>query len=111
MDTLITLWLANAAFFALFGTNTQARLARERLLADTDPLIATAARLWRPVRCLMTPTRRRERAVAEAAIRIDPARSNRYDRLRQELSAWNALESSVALAAVAALVAFVISVV
>jgi hypothetical protein len=100
------LWFANAAVLALYGTNVQAALARERLLGDADPLVAAAGRLWRPYPAWMaTPAGRRRRSDAEAKVRVDPARGARYDRLRRELSAWNALESSSALAATASIIA------
>jgi len=41
-------WFLIAAIWALQGTNAQAALARERLLADDDPLIAAAGRAWTP---------------------------------------------------------------
>lgn len=49
------------------------------------------------------PKTRAERRRLESQLQEDPERWARYTRLRQELGAWNALESSVALAFVAAL--------
>lgn len=87
-----------AALMALVGTNTQARLARQVLLADDDPLIAEAGRLWTPIpRWLSRRRRRRRIAEIEEALDRHPVRAKRYERLRAELFAWNALESSVAL--------------
>jgi hypothetical protein len=112
LSILLTLWLAGAAVFALVGTNTQARLSRERLLADDDPLVAEAGRLWTPYpRWLSRPGRRRRRTAIEVQVRLDPERAKRYDRLRAELVAWNALESSVALAFAASIVAVVATIV
>ena len=94
--------LVFAALLALVGTNTQARLARQILLADEDPLIAEAGRLWTPtprwLSWLSRPSRRSRRAAVEEELRKNPERAKRYDRLCAELFAWNALESSVALA-------------
>jgi hypothetical protein len=98
LDTYASTSFAIAPVWALTGTNTQARLSRERLLEDPDPRVVKAARLWSPTRWLARPTRRRRRAAAEAEVRSDPVLWRRYERLCQELSAWNALESSVALA-------------
>lgn len=112
MEIYVAVSLAVAAFWALSGTNAQARLARQRMLGDADPLIATAGRLWYPgPRWLMTPGRRLRREEAEAKLRPDTVRLQHYERLCQELHAWNALESSVALAISAALVAVVMSVI
>jgi len=104
-----TVLLAIAAVLALVGTNGQARLSRERLLADADPLVAEAGRLWRPPPTWLNsrPSRRRRRASVEEQLRRDPERAKRYDRLCAELFAWNALESSVALASVASVIAAV----
>jgi hypothetical protein len=121
--------LAVAAIWALLGTNAQAALARGQLLADDDPLIAAAGRAWTPLsradpliaaaERAWTPlsrvtsrrrSRRRQRAEIEAELRRDSERWLHYEALRRELRAWNALESSVALAAVASVVAFVSSV-
>jgi len=92
---------ATAALMALVGTNTQARLARQVLLSDEDPLIAEAGRLWTPtprwLSWLSRPSRRLRVAEIEAELARDPDRIKRYERLRAELFAWNALESSVAL--------------
>jgi len=97
-----------AALLALTGTNTQARVARRQMLRSEDPLISTAARAWAPVLTwLMFGERRRLRIEAEAAVRVDPARWTRYVDLTVELRAWNALESSVALALPAAVAAFI----
>jgi hypothetical protein len=124
----VPLMLAIAAIWGFLGTNAQAALAKGRLLADNDPLIAAAGRAWTPVSrvdsviasaeractpiCKMTSRcgdGRRLRAEIEAQIRVDPERWRRYEELRRELRAWNALESSVALAAVASIWAFVAS--
>jgi hypothetical protein len=105
-----------AAVFAYFGTRTQARLARGRLLADPDPLIAEAGRLWRPPpRWLSqwfttTPSRRARHAEVVAELRQDPGRAERYKTLSAELFAWNCLESSVAVAGIASLIAVIASV-
>jgi hypothetical protein len=107
MGTVVILWLAAASLMALAGTNVQARLSRQRLLGDADPLVAAAGRLWSPVRWFTRPSRKRLRTGAEAKLRNDPARWQHYRRLCQELFAWNAIESSVALAAVASVVALV----
>lgn len=98
MSLTISLFFTIAAFWALTGTNTQAALARQDLREDSEALIREAARVWAPVRWLARPQRRRERALLEARLREDPATWARYRRLNQELSSWNALESSVALA-------------
>jgi hypothetical protein len=91
-----------AALFALVGTNTQARLARQILLADKDPLIAEAGGLWTPMprwlSWLSRPSHRRRLAAIENEVRNKQERATRYDRLCAELFAWNALESSVAFA-------------
>lgn len=93
--------LVFAALLGLIGANTQARLARQVLLTDEDSLIAEAGRLWTPtprwLRWLSSSRRRRLDAIEEE-LRKDPERAKRYDRLCAELFAWNALESSVALA-------------
>jgi hypothetical protein len=103
MSLLISLWFAVAAFWAMTGTNTQARLTRQQLLEDDDPLVRRAVGGWTPVRWLALPKTRAERRRLESQLRKDPERRARYTRLSQELGAWNALESSVALAFVAAL--------
>ena len=105
----ISLFLLIAALFALAGTNTQARLAREQLFGDVDPLVAAAGRLWSPGRWLTRRSRRRQRDAAEGELRSDPARWRHYRRLQDDLFAWNALESSVAVAAAGALLALVAS--
>jgi hypothetical protein len=93
-----------AAIFGLVGTNTQAALARERLLADPDPLIARAGRLWRPRALLIRGTaKHRERQVVLQALMRDNSRWLRYKVLERELAAWNLLESAVALASGSAL--------
>ena len=98
------LFAAIAAYFGLIGTNAQAALAKQRLLADTNPLIAWAGRLWRPgFRWLARPARRHQRQEMEAKLREDAAEWARYDRLRRELWAWNAVESGVAMAFAGAL--------
>jgi hypothetical protein len=105
----VALTLAGAAWLALIGTNIQARLARARLLADDDPLVVEAGRLWttmpRRLSWLSRPSHRRRRAAAEENVRQDPERAKRYDRLCTELFAWNALETSVALAFTASIIA------
>jgi hypothetical protein len=103
--------LVVAAAWALVGTTAQARVSRERLLSDSDEGIAHAGRLWRPgPRWLYGKARRRELAVIEAELKNDPARAERYARLRTELYAWNALESSVALGACGAVLAVIAAV-
>lgn len=107
MDVYFAGTLMIAAVLALTGTNAQARIARRQMLGSEDPLISTAARAWRPVPTwLMFGSARRSRIEAEAAVRVDPARWTRYADLTSELRAWNALESSVALALPAAVAAF-----
>ena len=105
----VTFSFAIAAVLAVVGTDAQSRLSRERLLADEDPLIAEAGRLWRPPpRWLSSrPSRRRRLAEVEAKLRRDPERAKRYDRLATELFAWNALETSAAIAAIASIIAAV----
>jgi hypothetical protein len=109
MSLYVTGMLAVAAILALVGTDNQARLTRSRLLADPDPLIAEAGRLWRPPPRVISqrPSRRRRCAAIEAELRQDPERSKRYDVLCTELFAWNALETSVALATVASVFAII----
>jgi hypothetical protein len=108
MGLYVSVQFAIAALLALAGTNAQARLSRGRLLADEDPLIAEAGRLWTPgPRWLSRPSRRRRGESVEARLRQDPERARRYDRLRTELFAWNALETSVALASAASFVAII----
>jgi hypothetical protein len=106
---LVPLWFLIAAIWALEGTNAQAALTRRRLLADDDPLIAAAGRAWTPLRILASRRRRRQRAEIEAELRKDPDRWGRYDLLRRELRAWNMLESSVALASGASIMALLAS--
>jgi hypothetical protein len=112
MGLYVSIQFAIAAMLALVGTNAQARLSRGRLLADEDPLVAEAGRLWTPgPRWLAAPTYRRRREAVEVRLREDPERAKRYDRLRTELFAWNAIETSVALAAAASLVSIVAAIV
>jgi hypothetical protein len=100
--------LAVASLLALVGTNAQARLAREQLFNDPDEGIARAGRLWRPgPRWLTRKAYREQREAAEAQVRSDPERRKRYEKLRQELWAWNALESAVAIAFSGSLLAVV----
>jgi hypothetical protein len=97
-----------AAIWALQGTNAQAAMARQRLLTDDDPLIAAAGRAWRPgPRLVAPPSLRRRRVQIEAMLRSDPKRWSKYQTSLRELSAWNALESSVAIAAGASVLALV----
>lgn len=98
-----------AAIWALAGTNAQAALARGRLLADDDPLIAAAGKLWAPLPRLASKRRRRQRTEIEVELRKDFERWSRYEVPRRELWTWNMLESSVALAAVASILALVTS--
>lgn len=109
MNSIISFSLAVAALLALYGTNLQAALSREHLINDEDPLVAAAGRNWVPLRWLSTPGRRHRLGTAESRVRENPALWTRYGRLRRELSAWNALESSVALAAVASIEVFITS--
>jgi hypothetical protein len=100
----------SAAVWALRATNIQARLARLRMFEDEDGRIAEAARAWRPgPRWVALPKYRRRRAAAEAALRQDPVLWARYERLRDELVAWNDLESSVAIALPAAVIVYIAS--
>jgi hypothetical protein len=94
-----------AAIWALEGTNEQAALTKRQLLADDDPLIAAAGRAWTPLPRLLSGRRRK----IEAELRKDTERWSRYDELRRQLRAWNMLESSVAVAAVASLLALLAS--
>ncbi len=105
---LLPLWFLFAAIWALGGTNAQAQLARKQLLADDDPLIADAGRAWTPFR-LAAPRRSRRQRAIEAELREDPERWARYDELRRQMRAWNLLESSVALAAGASILALIAS--
>jgi ABC-type glycerol-3-phosphate transport system permease component len=97
---LVLGYFAVAAFFGLVGTTNQTGLAKRRLLSDPDPDIAAAALLWRPRPLILTAFPRKRQAIAavEARIRVDPERWEHYRELCQELSAWNYIESSVALA-------------
>lgn len=106
---LLPLWFLIAAIWALGGTNAQAQLARKQLLADDDPLIADAGRAWTPSRLVAPRRKRRQRAEIEAELRKDPERWARYDELLRQLRAWNLLESSVAFAAGASILALVAS--
>jgi hypothetical protein len=103
MNVYFSTSLVLAALWALSGTNTQARLSRKRLLTDEDADIAAAARLWKPIRWLRRSSERRSLDVAEQRFRDDPVRWERYVDLCSELRAWNALESSVAIALPAAI--------
>ena len=98
-----------AAIWALVGTNSQASLAKTEIQEDDDPLIADAGKLWLPAPRLATKARRQRVAVIEAEIRKDATRWIRYKALRQQLWSWNMLESSVALAAVASILALLSS--
>jgi len=116
MGHTLTLYAAilflGAAFCALLGTNTQARVARRRLLADSNPLVAAAGQYWTPApRWLARPSHRRARTQVEAALKTDAVEWTRYETLRQELFAWNALESAVALALSASATALVVAVI
>jgi hypothetical protein len=104
-DLVLTIWFAIAAFWALIGTNTQSTLSREQLREDPDPLIREVAEKWTPVRWRSLPKKSPDRQRLEDRIREDPARWARHHRLRRELGAWNALESSAALALGAAVLA------
>ena len=106
---LLPLWFLFAAIWALGGTNAQAQLARKQLLADDDPLIADAGRAWTPFRLAASRRSRRQRAATEAVLRQDPERWARYDELRRQMRAWNLIESSVALAAGASILALIAS--
>ena len=106
---LVPLMFLIAAIWALEGTNEQAALAKGRLLADDDPLIAAAGREWAPSRLLTSRRRRQRRTEIEALLREDPKRWRRYDVLRRELRAWNMLESSVAIAAATSILALLAS--
>ena len=106
---LLPLWFLIAAIWALGGTNAQAQLAKRQLLADDDPLIADAGRVWTPSRLVASRRRRRQRAAIETELRKDPERWARYEDLLRQLRAWNLLESSVALAAGASILALLAS--
>jgi hypothetical protein len=108
-SSIIPFWLFVAAVWALTGTNAQARMAKEDWAADDDPLIVEGGRLWLTAPWLATKRRRRRVAEIEAELRQDADRWKRYQRLKKELRAWNALESSVALAAGASGYAFILS--
>jgi len=95
------------ALLALSGTNAQARLARANLLADPDEGIAEAGRAWTPVRWVASREKRRVRLQLEAELKSDPEKWARYTRLTAELRAWNALETSVALALPASVAAVI----
>jgi|AntAceMinimDraft_13_1070369.scaffolds.fasta_scaffold70874_1 hypothetical protein len=103
----ITGFFIIAAFFALAGTNTQARISRNRLLQDADPQIAEAGKLWRPIRWLTKPSIRKTRRALELQLKRDSQQWARYKNLCAELFAWNALESGVAMALSASLLALV----
>ena len=98
LDLFAALGFVSASVFGLLGTNTQAALARSKLLEDANPLVAQAGRLWSPSRWLVKPGHRRARAGLEVRLRADPGAWQRYEVLRRELFAWNALESGVAMA-------------
>lgn len=101
-----------AGFLAERGTRVQAAMSKGRWLSDTNPLIANAASLWRPgprwIRSRRVRTARRQ---AELAIEADAKEWARYQMLSREFFAWNDLESAVAMAFIASLVAFVSAVV
>jgi hypothetical protein len=107
MSLYAAMTLMCAAVVALTGTNAQARLAKKRLFNDEDRDVVAAARLWTPVRWLQRPSSRRALATAEARVRDDPERWERYVDLCTELRAWNALETSVALALPASVVGLI----
>jgi hypothetical protein len=98
INALIAFYFAVASIWALIGTNAQAALSRERLLTDPDEAIARAGRLWHPMPWASRKSVRRKRSSVEDAFRNDPDRWQQYTRLRQELSAWNMMESAVAMA-------------
>lgn len=101
-----------SALLALRGTNKQAAIAKRRLLADSNPLVAHAAALWAPgPRWIRLRKRRTSRASAEAEIKLDVLEWRRYTELLQEFSAWNDLESAVAIALPAAGIVAVISII
>ena len=101
----VTFCFAGAAFFGLIGTNAQAQLARKHLMEDSDILVATAGSYWRPVRWLVRKPTKSKRDELEAVLRKKPKRWRRYQILCRELFAWNAIETSVAIAFVASVVA------
>src|SRR4051794_17088054 len=103
MDTVIAFYFLLAALWAVSGADAQARLARARMLADENPAVARLAQLWTPNKLLASSGVRRERKQEEARLREDEPEWQRYESIRQELRAWNALESSIALAAAGAL--------
>lgn len=108
LGAIITVLFAAAALAALVGTNGQARLSRGRLLTDPDPLIVEAGHLWTPPPRWLSQwsgSKRRRRAEAEKQTRQDP--DSRYDLLCAERFAWNAIETSVARAIGASVVAII----
>jgi hypothetical protein len=99
MKWYVGISLVGAAFWALVGTNAQARLAKGKLLADSDPLVAEAGRLWRPGPMWLDRTKNKKRRVEVLRlIGMDPERRERYEPLHREFAAWNLIESSVAIA-------------
>src|SRR5947207_2212849 len=97
---IIQILLFFAALWGLRGTNTHARLSRQRLVDDEDPSVAAIGRQWSP-RWARRPSQRQSLDSIEAELRRDRTRWARYQPLRQELAAWNTLRTSVALALVA----------
>jgi len=97
LNLQVAVYFFLAALMGLSGTNSQARLAKARLFEDEDPRIAAAARHWRPVRLPWMKTTK-ERKTAEALFVDDLPTWRRYVRMKVELTSWNNLESSVALA-------------
>jgi hypothetical protein len=96
-----------ASVLALVGTNAQARLTKERFLSDPNPLVVEASRLWTPTRWATGRQRRKKRGGVERKIQANAEDWLRYQSICNELFAWNALETSVAIAAVASVVAFI----
>lgn len=107
-EVFVLVLAAAGALFGLMGTNAQAAIAKRKLLADTNPLVARAGRLYRPgPKWSHSPSVRRDRRQVEAQLAQDRDEWQRYESLRQELWAWNTVESGVAAAFVAALAAIV----
>lgn len=96
-----------SAFGALFGTNQQANLSRWRMLNDPDDAVASAARLYRAGWSFLFPRYKARIRAAEAAIPANSEAWHRYDIIRRELRAWNSIETSVAVAAVASLLTMI----
>lgn len=109
-DVIVPVFVLISAVWALAGTNQQAALSKWRMLDDPDQAVASAARLYRPGWLHLPPYWSRLRK-AEAVIRPHPEAWHRYDMIRRELRAWNLLESAVAIAMLASVLALIPAVV